>query len=221
MATLQPLGPPGSAQRKALAYAPEIQRLRAEGYTVEAILESLAAAGVEVSRSTVQREANRAARLPANTATATHRVGEASATTLYPLRPPGSAQRKALAFASEIQRLRREGYTFEAIREALAAAGVVVSRSTVQSESNRPARLALKTAPVAADKGEKARLNTETFPALPALPASAAARSLLASPEGKPDNPFSSDPRSAQQIAADFMRGINTNPLMQPKKDPS
>jgi IS30 family transposase len=41
------------------------------------------------------------------------------------------------AFSQEIRRLRAEGYSFEAIREALAKAGVAVSNSTVQREARR------------------------------------------------------------------------------------
>jgi hypothetical protein len=43
-------------------------------------------------------------------------------------------------FAVDILRLRSQGYTFEAIREALAAAGVHVSNSTVQREVARGAK---------------------------------------------------------------------------------
>jgi hypothetical protein len=56
---LDPKHPPGRANRKARAYESEIVRLRAEGYTCEAIRVSLADIGVEVSLSTVQREAAR------------------------------------------------------------------------------------------------------------------------------------------------------------------
>lgn len=59
---------------------------------------------------------------------------------LVPIRPPGPAVRKARAFSRDIVRLRSQGYTFEAIREALAAAGVHVSNSTVQREVARAAR---------------------------------------------------------------------------------
>jgi len=58
---------------------------------------------------------------------------------LVPVRPPGPNARKARAFASEILQLRAQGYTFEAIREALAGAGVQVSNSTVQREVARAA----------------------------------------------------------------------------------
>ncbi len=58
---------------------------------------------------------------------------------LVPVRPPGPNARKARAFAADIARLRAQGYTFEAIREALAGAGVLVSNSTVQREAARAA----------------------------------------------------------------------------------
>lgn len=54
--------------------------------------------------------------------------------------PPGRASRKALAYGAEIARLRGEGYTYAAIRELLANAGIVVSRSTVHREAARQRR---------------------------------------------------------------------------------
>jgi hypothetical protein len=56
---------------------------------------------------------------------------------LSPRRPPGRCNRKARTFSAEIRRLHAEGYSFAAIREALAEAGVVVSISTVQREAAR------------------------------------------------------------------------------------
>jgi hypothetical protein len=58
---------------------------------------------------------------------------------LVPVRPPGPNARKARAFAADIAGLRAQGYTFEAIREALAGVGVHVSNSTVQREVARVA----------------------------------------------------------------------------------
>lgn len=52
-------------------------------------------------------------------------------------RPPGRCNRKARTFSTEIRRLRAAGCSLEVIREALAAAGVVVSKSTVQREAAR------------------------------------------------------------------------------------
>lgn len=56
---------------------------------------------------------------------------------LTPRLPPGRKSRKALAFADEIRRLRALGYTTEAIRQALADAGIAVSASTVHREATR------------------------------------------------------------------------------------
>ena len=48
--------------------------------------------------------------------------------------PPGRSSRKARRFAPEMRALRAQGYTFEAIRLALASYGVHVSNATVQRE---------------------------------------------------------------------------------------
>ena len=56
---LQPKRPPGRADRKAAAYATEILRLRAEGYTYEAIREALVDVGIELSESALRREVRR------------------------------------------------------------------------------------------------------------------------------------------------------------------
>ena len=56
---LNPKHPPGRVDRKARAFDSEIAQLRSEGYTCEAIRAALADIGVDVSLSTVQREAAR------------------------------------------------------------------------------------------------------------------------------------------------------------------
>ena len=56
---LTPKQPLGRVNRKARAFELEIVRLRSEGYTCEAIRAALADIGVDVSLSTVQREAAR------------------------------------------------------------------------------------------------------------------------------------------------------------------
>lgn len=53
---LVPVRPPGPNVRKARAFAAEIWLLRQQGHTFESIREALAAVGVHVSNSTVQRE---------------------------------------------------------------------------------------------------------------------------------------------------------------------
>ena len=71
---LTPKGPPGRASRKALLYAREVQRLRSEGYSLEAIRLALRDVGVTVSLSTVCREA---ARRNANTSRGAVNDGQA------------------------------------------------------------------------------------------------------------------------------------------------
>jgi hypothetical protein len=51
---------------------------------------------------------------------------------LQPKRRPGRADCKAAAYAAEIVRLRAEGYTYEAIREALAEVGIELSECALR-----------------------------------------------------------------------------------------
>ena len=57
--TLTPQHPPGRSTRKARRFEAEIGRLHDMGYSFEAIRQALSNAGVNVSRSTVQREVAR------------------------------------------------------------------------------------------------------------------------------------------------------------------
>ena len=57
--TLEPKLPPGRANRKALRFSVDIFRLRNAGYTFSAIQMTLLDAGVEVSLTTIKREAAR------------------------------------------------------------------------------------------------------------------------------------------------------------------
>jgi len=72
---------------------------------------------------------------------------------LKPRRPPGRVDRKAWQYAVDIQRLRAEGYSFEAIRLALLDVGVAVSESTVRREAARQLSAAAKQAILHADAG--------------------------------------------------------------------
>ncbi len=56
---------------------------------------------------------------------------------LQPKRPPGRIDRKAARYSADIARLRSAGYTYEAIREALADVGVLVSTSALRREVRR------------------------------------------------------------------------------------
>lgn len=59
---------------------------------------------------------------------------------LQPRREPGRSDRKAAAYAAEIVRLRAEGYTYEAIREALADVGIQLSEASLRREVRRHRR---------------------------------------------------------------------------------
>lgn len=112
---------------------------------------------------------------------------------LAPKDPPGRSTRRARGFAADIRLLRSQGYTFEAIREALAEAGVPVSKSTVQREMARQASRP------------------------PASPGGVAEPTLLAldcRPAPSPAAPaFAPDQRSGKEIAEAFAKGRINNPL--------
>jgi len=107
---------------------------------------------------------------------------------LAPKDPPGRSTRRARGFAADIGQLRAQGYTLEAIREALAEAGVSVSKSTVQREVARAAK-GLRTA-------SAGRPDTAPVP----TPAALGIRT-------------EADPRSGREIAEAFTATQNTNPL--------
>lgn len=121
---------------------------------------------------------------------------------LAPKHPPGRSTRKARVFGAEIGQLRAQGYTFEAIREALAEAGVHVSKSTVQREV---ARHALPQPPVAA-----AGVATSGGRS----PASRQAPAPIEPPIPPESTPHRSDLRSGKDIAQAFVRDRITNPLI-------
>jgi hypothetical protein len=112
---------------------------------------------------------------------------------LIPKLPPGRASRKALAFATDICRLRSAGYGFEAIRLALRDAGVQVSQTTVKREAAKAMSAAqpLRTTPPA-----EPRAQAVVHPAAPA------------------PSPFAGDARSGQEIAQAFMQGRLSNSLI-------
>ncbi|MBL0726099.1 hypothetical protein [Piscinibacter sp. HJYY11] len=61
---LQPKRPPGRVDRKAGAYAAEILRMRAEGYTYAAILEALQDVGITTTEASLRREVRRPQKRP-------------------------------------------------------------------------------------------------------------------------------------------------------------
>jgi len=111
---------------------------------------------------------------------------------LVPADPPGRSSRKARRFSQDMRELRDQGYTFEAIRMALAAVGVHVSNTTVQREVARAAK-----GPGTARDGR-----TSSGPAL--MPVAL-------------DIHTEADPRSGREIAEAFTATQNTNPLFRPR----
>ena len=121
--------------------------------------------------------------------------------TLSPTEPPGRSSRKALRYAPEIARLRREGYTCEAIRRALLDAGLAVSLATVKREASR-----------------RSKPSTSTFSA--AKPTPTLPRSEIAGAPSSATLAFANDPRSSKEIAAAFVGGRVTNPLLRSRIAP-
>jgi len=131
---------------------------------------------------------------------------------LEPDTAPGLGSRKARAYEQEIARLRALGYTLNAIRGALAKAGVVVSISTVWREASRARRAPQPSAhPGTPWSANSARGDGE--------PASQAAASSPVTPPLHPTNPESvSTGQSGKDIAEEFRRRQNSNPLMRAKE---
>jgi len=141
---------------------------------------------------------------------------------LVPVRPPGPNARKARAFAAEIARLRAQGYTFEAIREALACAGVLVSNSTVQREAaravtERPAGT-LATALDMSPRETQAPSATSTAGRARAS-LSVAAPAPAPVPQGDPNAAAVRD-FDCKQDAEAFFAAHDSNPLSRSKETP-
>lgn len=124
---------------------------------------------------------------------------------LTPRSPPGRRNRKGRAFEDQIARLRAEGYTLEAIRDALAAVGVHVSKSTVQREATRDAKRVQ--APGLAGSPAKHVIASATPSLVP----------TALSPTTPATSPTPADRRSGKDIAEAFVRGRVTNPLISPR----
>lgn len=137
---------------------------------------------------------------------------------LVPSEPPGRSSRKALRFAPEMRALRAQGYTFEAIRLALASSGVQVSNATVQREVARATKAASKA------QGSGSGVRPDEWP--PALTQPLA--SVTPPPTTTPQSPqvvsVQTDMRSGKEIAEAFASSRITNPLALARlnaKDPS
>ena len=137
---------------------------------------------------------------------------------LVPTDPPGRSSRKAKRFAQDMRELRAQGYTFEAIRMALAAVGVHVSNATVQREVAR----ATKAASSAQGSGSGVRPD-EFQPARTQAQVSTSPPSSTA-PQSSQVVSVETDMRSGKEIAEAFASSRITNPLARARlnaKDPS
>lgn len=137
---------------------------------------------------------------------------------LVPTDPPGRSSRKARRFAQDMRELRAQGYTFEAIRKALAAVGVHVSNATVQREVAR----ATKAASVA--QGLESGVRPDEVP--PAITQALVSTPTPATTATQSPQVVSveTDMRSGKEIAEAFASSRITNPLARARlnaRDPS
>ena len=126
-------------------------------------------------------------------------------------RPPGHAKRKALAYTAEILRLRADGHTLSAIRDALEDAGVMVSISTVRRELLKgAAAAAIGHATAALTKSPDLRQPGATL-----VPRAAPNGAIAISHPTPPATPL-----PGKAIAEAFMRDRPTNPLFLKEHSP-
>jgi hypothetical protein len=121
---------------------------------------------------------------------------------LQPKRPPGRVDRKAAAYAAEIVRLRAEGYTYEAIREALAEVGIELSECALRREVRRHERRTVGAPPDAQPPSRG-----------PATPSLSATRPLATGPPP-------STKATGREIAEAFFNANPSNPLFPAKESP-
>lgn len=129
---------------------------------------------------------------------------------LEPKHPPRRTRYKLWAYSAEIHRLNAEGYTCEEIRDALAEVGLVVSRSTVQREAARGRQRPAATS----DTSPAALITAAGGVAAPAPMAPSTRQEPVPSLTTRGALDPSDDPRTAKQVAEDFMKDQITNPLL-------
>jgi hypothetical protein len=119
---------------------------------------------------------------------------------LQPKRPPGRADRKAGAYTLEILRLRAEGYTYEAIREALAGVGIELSETSLRREVRYGQQRIVRAAP-----GVR---SSSPMPDAPSPPV----------PQALATGPPPSTPVSGRESAEAFFNSHPSNPLFRTKE---
>ena len=126
---------------------------------------------------------------------------------LVPTDPPGRSSRKSKHFAQDMRELRAQGYTFEAIRMALAAVGVHVSNATVQRE------VARATKAVSNAQGSGAGVHPDESPPALTQPLASASPPSTTTPQSPQVASVQTDMRSGKEIAEAFASSRITNPL--------
>lgn len=137
---------------------------------------------------------------------------------LVPTDPPGRSSRKARRFAQDMRELRAQGYTFEAIRTALAAVGVHVSNATVQREVARATKAASDA------QGAGSGVRPDEFPPARTQAHVSASPPSTHAPQSPQVVSVETDMRSGKEIAEAFASSRITNPLARARlnaKDPS
>lgn len=135
---------------------------------------------------------------------------------LEPKHPPRRTRHKLCAYSAEIHRLHAEGYTCDEIRDALAEVGLAVSRSTVQREAARG-----RQQPAATSLGNSAApMTTAGVVAAPAVKATSSGHEPVPALASSRAVPPAEDPRTAKQVAEDFMKDQIINPLLRTERKP-
>lgn len=117
-------------------------------------------------------------------------------------RPPGRADRKAGAYASEILRMRAEGYTYEAIREALASVGITLTEASLRREvRRRPQKQARRTT---AESPDRLELGSTLQPSK--------------SQRTSAPRPSNTDGNGGRQVAEEFFNAHPSSPLLRSKE---
>lgn len=126
---------------------------------------------------------------------------------LVPTDPPGRSSRKAKRFAQDMRELRAQGYTFEAIRMALAAVGVHVSNATVQREVARASKAS------SSAQGTGSGVRPDEFPPVLTQSKVSASPPSTTAPQSPQVVFVETDMRSGKEIAEAFASSRITNPL--------
>lgn len=129
-------------------------------------------------------------------------------TKLAPADPPGRRTRKARGYSTEIRQLRARGYTYEAIRAALAAVGVNVSNRTVQREAGKN-----RDVDVGSTDAERAPLEVNRSRRKPDSPDGTGEAEPPQSPAAQPVAH-----RRGKDVAEEFRRSQCVNPLIRSKE---